>query len=130
MSAQLLFQNTSEFLSTSSKGLCNEPYIPVKAKRHTYNPIMLPELIGEVLKYVNLKDMWQCSKAHPIWNMEVNLELYKRKTLLDRKFKDLIKKCIEAYDNWYSCQQVLKNTKKLVIKNIFYLMKEEKLNTN
>jgi hypothetical protein len=98
MSGQLLFQNISELLFVSPEWVKQWAYILVKAKCHIYNPLILLELIGEVLKYIDLKDMWQCSKAHPIWDMEVNLELHKRQSLLNHKFKDLIKKYIETYD--------------------------------
>jgi hypothetical protein len=75
MSAQLLFQNVSDFLFVSPEWVKQWAYMPVKAKCHTYNPLMLPELIGEILRYCELGDMLYCYKINDMWNKEVNFTL-------------------------------------------------------
>src|SRR5271170_6949807 len=94
MSAQLLFQNISELLFVS-------PFkqwisTTVKAKHYTYNPLMLPELIGEILRYCELGDMLYCYKINDMWNKEVNFTLHQRQEKLIAKHEDHKEKCKET----------------------------------
>ena len=100
MSAQLLFQNISEYLFVSPEWVKQWAYMPVKAKCHTYNPLMPPELIGKILRYCELGDMLYCYKINDIWNKEVNFTLRQRQEKLIAKREDLKEKCKEAEKEW------------------------------
>ena len=100
MSAQLLFQNISEYLFVSSEWVKQWVYMPVKSKYHTYNPLMLLELIGEILKHTNSLDMDYLYRISHTWTKEVHFELRARQPLLKAKYEDLKKKYREARDKW------------------------------
>src|ERR1700722_2146238 len=103
MSAQVLYQNISEFLSASSEWVKQWLNIPVK-KYHVPNPLMIPELVSNIIEQYEPHEMYHCYRINSTWNKEVNLALRHRQEKLIAKYEDLKKECDElekVLDKYY-----------------------------
>ena len=60
------------------------------------NPLNLPEIVSNILKYLAPNDFEQCNKINCTWKNEVLYELRKRYKLLDNEYENITKKYHEA----------------------------------
>ena len=92
MSAQVLYQNISEYLSASPEWVKQWLNIPVKLRYHAPNPLMTPELVSNIIEQYEPHEMYHCYRINGIWNKEVNFALRHRQEKLIAKYRDLKKK--------------------------------------
>lgn len=79
MNTQSIYQNIGNFLSESSEWVENWLNAPVKK---VINPLMLPEIISNVLKFLPYEDYYRCSGINRTWYKEANFEYHRRMELL------------------------------------------------
>ena len=79
MNTQSIYQNIGDFLSESSEWVERWLNSPVKK---AINPLMIPELVSNVLKFLPYDDYYRCSKINRTWYKEANFEYGRRMKLL------------------------------------------------
>lgn len=79
MNTQSIYQNIGNFLSESPEWVERWLNAPVK---NVINPLMLPEIISNVLKFLPYEDYYRCSGINRTWCKEANFEYDRRMELL------------------------------------------------
>ena len=95
MNVPTIYLSIAKFLSISPKWVENWFKDPIKVK-YINNPLNLPEIISNILKYLTLNDLEQCNKINRTWKNEVFYELHKRYKLLDNEYEKITEKYHEA----------------------------------
>jgi hypothetical protein len=123
MSAQVLYQNISEFLSASPEWI--KQWLSISGARlpkyHAPNPLMIPELIAKVIEQYEPHEMYHCYRINGTWNKEVNFALRHRQEKLIAKYKDLKKEYKKDNEDWENSINAKIYNNKLVDK-LFYKM--------
>jgi hypothetical protein len=64
---------------------------------HTYNPLVVPDTIAEIVSKLPLEDLDNCIKINRTWYKEICHELYKRRKNFNTKYYDLLEKLDRCY---------------------------------
>ena len=99
-----MYKNIANFLKESPEWIENWLNTPVKAK-YIQNPLMIPEVIANVLNYLPLR---YCKEVCKLWDREIDFALYD----LHRKQESLVKK---YWDSVVECEKLVTNLMLIMI---------------